>query len=139
MDLDDEIVRAAGKSIQEIFGRSGERAFRKFEHKILSNICGEGGQIIATGGGSILRKDNRTVMRRTGRVYFLRRELNQLAVIGRPLSVKGTMKEMYHFRLPIYTEVSDISVDNTTPPSETAQKIWDDFCKNSGNDYLIRL
>ena len=139
VDLDDEIVRAAGKSIQEIFGRSGERAFRKFEHKILSNICGESGQIIATGGGVVLMEDNRTVMRRTGRVYFLRRELDQLAVIGRSLSVKGTMREMYHDRLPLYTEVSDIAVDNDTPPSETAQKIWADFCKNAGNDYLIRL
>ena len=49
------------------------------------------------------------------------------------------MKEMYHFRLPLYTEVSDIAVDNNTAPAETAQKIWGDFYKNSGNDYLIRL
>ena len=139
IDLDDEIVRMTGKSIPEIFSRHGERAFRALERKALSEACGKNGQIIATGGGSVLRKDNRTVMRRTGRVYFLRRELDQLADIGRPLSVKGTMKEMYHFRLPIYTEVSDISVDNNTPPAQTAQKSWEDFCKNSGNDYLIRL
>lgn len=139
IDLDDEIVRLAGKSIPEIFRRHGEPAFRALERKVLAEACDKSGYIIATGGGAILRKDNRTVMRRTGRVYFLRRELDQLAVIGRPLSVKGTMKEMYHFRLPLYTEVSDISVDNNTPPAEVAQKIWGDFCKNSGNDYLIRL
>ena len=139
VDLDDEIVRLAGKSIPEIFRRHGEPAFRALERKVLAEACEKSGQIIATGGGAILRKDNRTVMRRTGRVYFIRRDLDQLAVIGRPLSVKGTMKEMYHFRLPLYTEVSDIAVDNNTAPAETAQKIWGDFYKNSGNDYLIRL
>ena len=139
VDLDDEIVRLAGKSIPEIFRRHGEPAFRALERKVLAEACEKSGQIIATGGGAILRKDNRTVMRRTGRVYFIRRALDQLAVIGRPLSVKGTMKEMYHFRLPLYTEVSDIAVDNNTAPAETAQKIWGDFYKNSGNDYLIRL
>ena len=139
VDLDDEIVRLAGKSIPEIFRRHGEPAFRALERKVLADVCSKSGQIIATGGGAILRKDNRIVMRRTGRVYFMRRDLDQLAVIGRPLSVKGTMKEMYHFRLPLYTEVGDIAVDNNTTPEETAQKIWGDFCKNSGNDYLIRL
>lgn len=139
VDLDDEITRLAGKSIPEIFRKHGEPAFRALERKVLAEVCDKNGQIIATGGGAILRKDNRIVMRRTGRVYFLRRELDQLAVIGRPLSVKGTMKEMYHFRLPLYTEVSDISVDNNTEPAEAARKIWDDFSRNSGNEYLIRL
>ena len=139
VDLDDEVVRMTGKSIPEIFSRHGEQAFRALERKALSEVCGRTGQVIATGGGAILRKDNRADMRRTGRLYFLRRELDQLAVIGRPLSVKGTMKEMYRFRLPIYTEVSDIAVDNDTPPAETAQRIWGDFYKNAGNDYLIRL
>ncbi len=139
IDLDDEIARLAGKSIPEIFRKHGEPAFRALERKVLAQACDKNGQIIATGGGAVLRKDNRVVMRRTGRVYFIRRDLDQLAVIGRPLSVKGTMKEMYHFRLPLYTEVSDISVDNNELPEETARKIWGDFCKNSGNEYLIRL
>ena len=139
VDLDDEIVRLAGKPIPEIFRRHGEPAFRALERKVLAEVCDKSEQIIATGGGAILRKDNRVAMRRTGRVYFLRRALDQLAVIGRPLSVKGTMKEMYHFRLPLYTEVSDIAVDNNAAPGEAARKIWGDFCKNSGNDYLIRL
>lgn len=139
VDLDDKIVQLAGKSIPEIFRKHGEPAFRALERKVLADVCDKSGQIIATGGGAILRKDNRIVMRRTGRVYFMRRELDQLAVIGRPLSVKGTMKEMYQFRLPLYTEVGDIAVDNNTTPEEAAEKIWGDFCKNSGNEYMIRL
>lgn len=132
VDLDDEIVRMAGKSIPEIFRRHGEPAFRALERKALADACGRNGQIIATGGGAVLREDNRTVMRRTGRVYFLRRELDQLAVIGRPLSVRGTMKEMYRLRLPLYNEASDAAVDNNAGVDRAAALIWKDFCENSG-------
>ena len=128
VDLDDEIVRLAGKSIPEIFRRHGEPAFRALERKVLAETCDKSGQIIATGGGAILRKDNRIVMRRTGRVYFLRRELDQLAVIGRPLSVKGTMKDMYRLRLPLYNEAADAVIDNSSSVARAAELIWKDFC-----------
>ena len=129
LDLDDEIVRLAGKSIPEIFRRHGEPAFRALERKVLAEVCDNKiGYIIATGGGAILREDNRTAMRRTGRVYFLRRNLDQLAVIGRPLSVKSTMKEMYHQRLPLYNEAADVAIDNSGSVARTAELIWRDFC-----------
>ena len=98
---------------------------------MLAEICAQSGRIIATGGGAVLRKDNRAAMRRAGRVYFVRRALDQLAVIGRPLSVKGTMREMYQFRLPLYTAASDSAVDNSVTPETAAMKIWADFCENT--------
>ena len=131
VDLDDLICRRAGKSIPEIFREEGQAHFRQLERRAMADACSQSGQIIATGGGAILRKDNRAAMRRTGRVYFIRRELDQLAVIGRPLSVKGTMKEMYQFRLPLYTAASDLAVDNNTTVEEVAKKIWTDFYENS--------
>lgn len=131
VDLDDEICRRAGMTIPEIFREEGQAYFRQLERKVLAETCARSGQIIATGGGAVLRKDNRAAMRRTGRVCFVRRELNQLAVIGRPLSVKGTMKEMYQFRLPLYTAASDFAVDNGTTVEEAAKAIWTNFCQNS--------
>ncbi len=131
VDLDDEICRRAGMSIPEIFREEGQAYFRQLERKVLAEICAQSGRIIATGGGAVLRKDNRAAMRRAGRVYFVRRALDQLAVIGRPLSVKGTMKEMYQFRLPLYTAASDSAVDNSVTPETAAMKIWADFCENT--------
>ena len=128
IDLDDEVVRLAGKSIPEIFRRHGEPAFRALERKVLAETCDKSGCIIATGGGAILREDNRTAMRRTGRVYFLRRDLDRLAVIGRPLSVKGTMKDMYRLRLPLYNEAADAVIDNSSSVARAAELIWKDFC-----------
>ena len=128
LDLDDEVVRLAGKSIPEIFAREGEGAFRALEQQILAEGCGRSGYIIATGGGAVLREDNRAAMRRTGWVCFLRRELDRLAVTGRPLSVKGTLEEMYRQRLPLYEQTADAVVDNSGSVVGTAELIWRDFC-----------
>ena len=137
IDLDDEICRRAGMSIPDIFREEGQGYFRKLEHQVVDDICAGHGQIIATGGGAVLRRDNRASMRRTGKIYFIRRELNQLAVVGRPLSVKGTMKDMYRLRLPLYNAVSDAAVDNNATVAEAAQKIWQDFSGNSSGNYEL--
>lgn len=133
VDLDEEIVRRAGRPIPEIFARDGEAAFRELEARVLAEVCAQSGQVIATGGGAVLRADNRAAMRRTGRVYFLRRMLNQLPVEGRPLSQRESLAEMYRVRQPLYEAAADASVRNDWTAEETAARIWRDFCEHSGD------
>ncbi|MCI9159327.1 MAG: AAA family ATPase [Lawsonibacter sp.] len=133
VDLDGEIVRRAGKPIPEIFASQGEGAFRELEAQMLAEVCARNGQVIATGGGAVLRAENRTALRRTGRVYFLRRVLGQLSREGRPLSQSGDLEEMYRARLPLYEAVADRSVRNDTTAEETAAKIWRDLCGYPGD------
>lgn len=133
VDLDGEIVRRAGKSIPELFAQEGEGAFRDLESRVLEEVCAKGGQAIATGGGAVLRPENRTAMRRTGRVYFLQRNLGDLPTEGRPLSQAGKLEEMFRLRHPLYTAASDASFRNDTTAEETARRIWRDFCENSGH------
>lgn len=134
IDLDEEIVRRAGKPIPEIFREDGETAFRELESRVLAEVCGQSGQIIATGGGAVLREENRAAMRRSGRVYFLRREPEKLPTQGRPLSQAGDLREMYRVRLPLYQAVADAEADNDSAgPEETARTIWRDFCAHSGD------
>ena len=133
VDLDEEIVRRADKPIPEIFRTEGEEAFRALEAQALTEICAQSGQVIATGGGAVLRAENRTALRRTGRVYFLRRVLGQLSREGRPLSQKGSLEEMYRVRKPLYSAAADVVIDNSVALEETAELIWRDFCENSGD------
>lgn len=133
MDLDEEIVRRAGVPIPEIFRERGESGFRELEHSVLKDACAKSGQLIATGGGAVLWSENRDAMRRTGRVYFLRRNLEQLPTDGRPLSQAGRLDEMYRLRLPLYTAASDTSVWNDTSAEEAAAAVWRDFCAHSGD------
>lgn len=133
VDLDGEIVRRAGRSIPDIFRDEGEEAFRALEAQVLADVCAKDGQVIATGGGSVLREDNRAALRRTGRVYFLRRELVLLPRDGRPLSQAGNLAEMYRARRPLYQAAADVVIDNSVALEQTAQLIWRDFCASNGD------
>lgn len=71
IDLDTEIVRHAGKSIEAIFADDGEPAFRDIEHERLAYFANADGQVISTGGGIIMESRNRDVMEQNGIVVCL--------------------------------------------------------------------
>ena len=120
-------------TIPELFAREGEKAFRELEAQVLAEACAQSGQVIATGGGVVLRPENRAAMRRAGRVYWLRRDLNVLPKEGRPLSQKGSLEEMYQMRKPLYEAAADFWVDNNQTAAEAAQWIWSELCANIGH------
>lgn len=133
VDVDEEIARAVGKPIPEIFVQEGEEAFRMLEKRILKEVCAQSGRVISTGGGVVLHMENWKTMRRTGWVYRLERRLEDLATEGRPLSKSGNLAKMEQIRGPLYRAAADAAVQNDISPEETAAKIWRDFCENSGH------
>lgn len=68
-DLDAEIVRVAGRTIPEIFATEGEAAFRDLESRTLRQIGAVG--VVALGGGTLLREENRRFCERKGTVLCL--------------------------------------------------------------------
>ena len=73
VDLDAEIVKAAGRSIPEIFATEGEKGFRAIEKSCLRAVCeGCGGRnVVALGGGALLDSESREWAERAGRVIVL--------------------------------------------------------------------
>ncbi|MBB6730262.1 shikimate kinase [Cohnella sp. CBP 2801] len=71
VDTDDEIVRRAGKPIPAIFANEGEAAFRDLESRVLARVLARSGQVVATGGGAVLREKNRRLMLDGGLVVAL--------------------------------------------------------------------
>lgn len=71
VDTDEDIVRAAGKSIEAIFAQDGEPAFRDLEHRCLSTACEGERQVVSTGGGIVVDQRNRELMQRSGVVVSL--------------------------------------------------------------------
>ncbi|MBB6677257.1 shikimate kinase [Cohnella lubricantis] len=71
IDTDEEIVRRAGKSIPDIFASDGEQMFRDMESRVLRELLEESGRVVATGGGAVLREENRRSMRAGGWVVAL--------------------------------------------------------------------
>ena len=112
VDTDILVEQKAGKSIPDIFREDGEAAFRTLEAEVIAAVCKEGGQVVATGGGSVLSLENVDNMRQNGKVVFIKRDLDKLAVEGRPLSQGADLKEMYDKRLPFYMAAADTIVEN---------------------------
>jgi shikimate kinase len=71
VDLDAEIQAKEGRSIPEIFAGSGEPYFRETESSVLEHFSKKAQQVIATGGGIVLREANVRRMKETGKVVLL--------------------------------------------------------------------
>ncbi|HOC31416.1 MAG TPA: shikimate kinase [Armatimonadota bacterium] len=72
IDTDAMIVDGAGKSIAGIFADEGEKAFRDLEVQAIASAAGREHCIIATGGGAVLRPENREALWRRCRVVWLK-------------------------------------------------------------------
>ncbi len=112
VDADDEIIKAAGCTIPEIFSSSGEAGFRKIETQVLASLGKASNQVIATGGGCVTRAENYPLLHQNGRILWIRRPLSQLPTNGRPLSQNGKLGQMYRQREPLYRAFCDAAYDN---------------------------
>jgi len=124
VDTDDEIVRAAGCSIPDIFELYGEKAFRDLEERVISRLLSSEVQIIATGGGAFMNAKIREEIREHGVSIWLKAGLNVLVERtsrrkSRPLLKHGDpatiLQALMNERYPVYGE-ADIVVDTRDIP-----------------------
>ena len=119
IDSDQEIERRAGANIAWIFDVEGESGFRERETAVLDDLTQLEDVLIATGGGSVLRPENREFLRTRGLVIFLDTSLDmQIKRTAkdkkRPLlqtdNPAAVLRELKTFRDPLYYELADIKV-----------------------------
>lgn len=132
LDLDQVIVKQAKRTIPQIFTESGEEGFRMIEHDALENISDLNG-VLATGGGTVLRADNREIIHNMGalvvrleassEVIFKRLKNQTGRPLGDGLNVQS-IEQMQNLRNGAYEDCSDlvINTDKLTAP-EIADKI----------------
>ena len=116
VDLDEEIVRAAGRSIPDLFAAEGEDGFRAREAEQTARFAREGRQVLSCGGGIVKRPENLRALRQNGVVLFIDRPLDALTVGGgRPLSTSAeALKTMEAQRRPLYLAAADAVIPNET-------------------------
>lgn len=108
----DKLIEEEGKTIPEIFEEKGEEYFRDLESKVLEDISKENGLVIASGGGSPIRKENRDYILQNSLVIYLKRDLENLETSGRPLSKNlENLKKLYNERKEIYEDLAQIEID----------------------------
>jgi shikimate kinase len=123
VDLDDVIVRGAGRSVPDIFEREGEAGFRRRETEALMATTDPAlaGAVIACGAGVVLAEENRRVLGERTRCVWLSASPSSLVArlereSGRPLlqgDVANQLSALAVAREPLYREVASITVDVT--------------------------
>ncbi|MHB1666575.1 MAG: shikimate kinase [Thiomonas sp.] len=124
VDSDHEIEREQGCSIAALFARDGEAGFREVEARAIDALTQRGGLILATGGGVVLREDNRRALHDRGVVVYLRASADELAHRtrndrSRPLLQTGDprakLRELFRQRDPLYRETAHFIIDTGRP------------------------
>jgi shikimate kinase len=130
-DVDEYIESVFGGSIADIFAAEGEQGFRNRESTALSALCSRDRCVIATGGGAILRPENRSLLRSAGFVTWLtanpetiwaRIQLDPTTAARRPnLTSAGGLEEVRSLlaaREPLYRETADFVANANVPSPE---------------------
>jgi shikimate kinase len=135
VDTDYEIERRTGASIPWIFEKEGEEGFRLRETAVLQDVCRYHGMIVATGGGIVVRPENRKLLKEAGRIIYLYAPVSmQLARTARdknrPLlktaNPQEKLRQLFEVRDPLYREVADLVVQTHEGSArELSQKIID--------------
>lgn len=121
-DSDHEIVERTGVPIPTIFEIEGEDGFRRREAQTIRELTEDDGLVLATGGGVVLRTENRERLHDTGWVVYLnvppvllyertRNDRNRpLLQVADPLT---RLEELYTLRDPLYRETAHLVVDGS--------------------------
>ena len=131
-DSDNEIEKAAGLSVADIFSLHGEEEFRRGEHQVLKRLLDEKPHILATGGGAYLNPETRQLMREKAVTIWLNADLetlwkrvsrrNHRPLLRRP-DAKEVLSNLFDQRRPIY-ELADLTVHSVDGPhSKTVTSI----------------
>ncbi len=127
IDTDEEIEKQVKMKITDIFREKGEEHFREVESQVIENAIKNKNCVIATGGGAVLSERNREKLK-SGFVVWIKRDINSLEQIGRPLSKDiDTIKEMYTLREPLYKSIADIVVSNGENYLNTVDEIRSNY------------
>lgn len=133
VDSDKEIEKRTGVDIPTIFEFEGEAGFRNREAAMIAELTQMDGVVLATGGGSVLRPENREAMRHAGLVVYLQTSVDsQLRRTAndrnRPLlqteDPRARLEALLQEREPLYRELANLVVDTDREPlRNTLQRI----------------
>ena len=125
IDTDAEIEKRCGCTIKEVISVKGEKYFRDLESRVIRDVSSEGGRIISTGGGAVLREENVRALKRNGKLFFIDAELSRLrATDDRPLSdTEDKLVRLYNDRIDIYRSTADVTVPDMATPEAEAEYI----------------
>jgi shikimate kinase len=133
VDTDCLIEERTGRSIQKLFSQDGEAQFREIEARVVRSVASRDRQVIAAGGGVVLRPENVACLKGSGRVVYLRLTEEELLertkhLRGRPLlegdDRRKRVRELLRKRRGLYEGAADVIIDTgELTPAQAADAI----------------
>lgn len=136
LDTDDAIVETRNLSIPDIFSKLGEDGFRDLEQRVIEDLVGVAGIVLSSGGGAILREQNREALKKIGIVMWLDADPDILFERAtrtgkRPLlntpNPRETFDTLLASRRHLYESLADVRFDSThTEQEDVARKVLEE-------------
>lgn len=126
VDSDEEIEKAAGMPVEDIFTIRGEEDFRAGEVKVINRLLRDDDLVLGTGGGAFINAETRALVKQQSLSVWLKADFELLFArvsrrSNRPLlktaDPRATLRELMQRRYPIYGE-ADITVVTRDVPHE---------------------
>jgi shikimate kinase len=127
-DSDKAIEESTGVDIPTIFEFEGEEGFRSREQKMIQKLTQLQGIVLATGGGAILREENRKLLKDNGYIVYLQCSVERILErtrrdTQRPLlktdNPKELLQQLFEQRQPLYLSCADFKIDTGILKSKT--------------------
>lgn len=130
-DSDKAIEEHMGVDIPTIFSYEGEEGFREREQAIIAELAAMSGIVMATGGGSVIKPENRETLKSSGFVVYLHCSIDKILYrtrhdTQRPLlrtdNPRQRLATLLKQREPLYLECADFKIDSGTLPGKIVVK-----------------
>lgn len=137
LDTDEKVERESGQPIAEIVKQGGWDRFRALETKVLRKVCTREPHVVATGGGIVLREENRELLKKHGVTLYLKADVEELIarLTAAPLpgqrpaltdkSAEDEVRQVVAEREPIYAAAANITLDAGQAQDPLARKALD--------------
>ena len=129
VDTDAVLVEREGREIAEIFAREGEARFRDLESAVLASLSARDRCVISTGGGVVLREENRALLHDLGftvwltaseDVIFQRVSRNTKRPLLQTANPRETVAQLLAARRPLYEAAAQFTVETSALPHAAA-------------------
>jgi shikimate kinase len=141
VDSDEEVEKAAGMSIEDIFAAHGEADFRAGEVKVIARLLKEGGIVLGTGGGAFMNAETRGLIKQSAVSVWIKADFDLLFQrvsrrSNRPLlktaNPRETLQKLIDARYPTYAEADITITSRDVPQDQVASEVIDAIVAHFG-------
>lgn len=132
IDSDEEVEKAAGMTIEDIFATHGEADFRAGEVRVIARLLKDRDLVLGTGGGAFMNADTRALVKTAAVSVWIKADFELLFQrvqrrSNRPLlktaNPRGTLQDLIDKRYPVYAQADVTVVSRDVPQEQVANEV----------------